>query len=95
MLLLTGFHDATDSATADILLYSEFSAARVQREHPEIFGLVDAVMTGLFVREPPSYSTKGSVNQRLLTMTDLGRERHEGNVDQLSGIQIATTGGSL
>lgn len=95
--LLTGFRDATDNATTDVLLYSGFSAARVQREFPDICGLVDAVMTGPFVRGLPGDSTKGSGNQQLLTMTDLGRQRYryEGDEAGQSGIQVAASGGSL
>ncbi len=94
---LTGFRDATDNATTDVLLYSGFSAARVQREFPDICGLVDAVMTGPFVRGLPGDSTKGSGNQQLLTMTDLGRQRYryEGDEAGQSGIQVAASGGSL
>ncbi len=93
--LLTGFRDVTDNATTDVLLYSGFSAARVQREFPDICGLVDAVMTGPFVRGLPGDHTKGSANQQLLVVTALGRERYEGNADRRSGMQVAATGGSL
>ncbi|WP_282692091.1 4Fe-4S single cluster domain-containing protein [Streptomyces sp. CC208A] len=64
----------------DVLVYSGYSLTRLRKEHPSLLGLCDAVLTGPYVERlnSPGLRWKGSSNQRLTALTDLGRERYEG-----------------
>lgn len=67
-------------APVDVLVYSGYSLARLRREHPALLDLCDAVLTGPYVERlnSPGLRWRGSGNQRLTALTDLGRERYEG-----------------
>ena len=76
--LLAGVRAATTSRelAVDILVYSGLSWSRLQREHQQVLGLVDAVIPEPFVaRHAPGARWRGSANQSLRLLTSLGRER--------------------
>jgi anaerobic ribonucleoside-triphosphate reductase activating protein len=64
---------------ADILVYSGYPYSRLSRfaESREILDLCDAVVAGPYVdRRNDGSPLRGSANQRLVALTDLGRERY-------------------
>ncbi|GGV04181.1 radical activating enzyme [Streptomyces litmocidini] len=67
-------------APLDVLVYSGYSLARLRKEHPALLDRCDAVLTGPYVERlnTPGLRWRGSSNQRLTALTDLGRERYEG-----------------
>lgn len=79
--LLRGIHEwrRARAERADILVYSGYSYSRLSRsaESREILDLCDAVMAGPYVdRRNDGSPLRGSSNQRLVPLTDLGRERY-------------------
>ena len=82
LALLKGIDDwlkGPQARKVDILVYSGYSYSRLSRfaESREILGLCDAVMAGPYVdRRNDGSPLRGSSNQRLVTLTDLGRERY-------------------
>jgi anaerobic ribonucleoside-triphosphate reductase activating protein len=93
--LIDGFRAVSDPTVADVLVYSGYSASRLQRVHPDVWARPDAIVTGRFIAGRPGDATKGSDNQRVHVLTDLGRGRYAGEARARSGIQVATAGGSL
>ena len=76
--LLKGIRSATvgRKPALDVLVYSGLSWSRLQREHQQVLGLVDAVIPEPFVaRHAPGARWRGSANQSLRLLTSLGRER--------------------
>lgn len=64
---------------ADVLLYTGRSRTEFAARVPGGTGLVDALITGPFrVGEPTGLIWRGSANQRLHLLSDLGRERYAG-----------------
>ena len=63
----------------DLLCFSGRSWADLQREFPEMLTLLDAVVPEPFVQaEPTGAPLRGSANQRVVALSDLGRERYTG-----------------
>jgi anaerobic ribonucleoside-triphosphate reductase activating protein len=63
--------------TIDFLAYSGYELKRLERDHGELLGLLDAVITGAFVaRRPTRLIWRGSANQRLIPLSGLGQERY-------------------
>jgi anaerobic ribonucleoside-triphosphate reductase activating protein len=61
----------------DILCYSGFGLARLQRRHAGILAKLDAVLAEPFVEdEPTDLAWRGSANQRLVPLTALGEARY-------------------
>lgn len=65
-----------DRQPRDLLIYSGFSWERLRREHEEITMLADALITEPFVEGRPAKELFGSDNQRLRSITGLGRARY-------------------
>ncbi|MEU9853540.1 4Fe-4S single cluster domain-containing protein [Streptomyces sp. NPDC047974] len=68
----------------DVLVYSGYSLSRLRRDHPALLALCDAVVTGPYVERlnSPGQRWQGSSNQRLTTLTELGRERYGAEEDR-------------
>jgi anaerobic ribonucleoside-triphosphate reductase activating protein len=78
--LLRGIHDWRGDAQVDILIFSGYPYSRLTRAtgSREILDLCDAVVAGPYVdRRNDGSPLRGSSNQRLVPLTDLGRERYE------------------
>jgi anaerobic ribonucleoside-triphosphate reductase activating protein len=61
----------------DVLCYSGYSLSRLERRHPRALELIDAVLTGPFREDlPTDLIWRGSANQELVPLTDLGRARY-------------------
>ncbi|MFI0228097.1 4Fe-4S single cluster domain-containing protein [Streptomyces sp. NPDC017086] len=86
-------------APLDVLVYSGYSLARLEREHATLLRQCDAVITGPYVERlnTPGLRWRGSGNQRLTPLTDLGRERYEGtgSVDSAPPMQVAVADGRI
>ncbi|MEV4428203.1 4Fe-4S single cluster domain-containing protein [Streptomyces sp. NPDC049602] len=87
-------------APVDVLVYSGYSLARLEKDHSALLGLCDAVLTGPYVERlnTPGPSWKGSSNQRLTALTALGRERYEGTTGSVADappMQVAVADGRI
>lgn len=74
--LLGGLRERT---AADILVYSGYAIERLERSVAAFEGLIDALITDPFIRDAPqTLPIRGSDNQRLHTLSALGRSRFAG-----------------
>ena len=61
----------------DILCYSGYPLATLQRKHAKILGRLDALIPEPFVEaQPLTHLWRGSANQSLVMLSDRGRERY-------------------
>lgn len=66
----------------DVLCYTGVEEDEFARRCPEVHGLVDALITGPYrAAEPTDLVWRGSANQRLVPLTELGRQRYGRWVD--------------
>lgn len=84
----------------DILVYSGYSLSRLRREHPDILGECDVVVTGPYVERlnRPGLRWRGSANQRVTALTELGRERYPEADEPAAGppsMQVSVEGGRI
>jgi anaerobic ribonucleoside-triphosphate reductase activating protein len=82
--LLRGVHAWRGDAPVDILIFSGYTYSHLSRdtESQKILELCDAVVAGPYVdRRNDGSPLRGSSNQRLVPLTDLGRERYEARPD--------------
>ena len=81
--LLGGLRERT---AADILVYSGYSVERLAQPLATLDGLIDALITGPFVLDAPqTLPIRGSDNQILHRLTELGRSRFEGYDERTPG----------
>lgn len=76
--LLTGIRSCAP-ARSDILVYSGYAFSRLTRSvrSRELLKLCDAVVTGPYIQHLNNGEPwKGSANQRIVAVSDLGRERY-------------------
>ena len=63
----------------DILVYSGFALDKIQNHLNEMIGLIDVVMTEPFLKdESQTMPLRGSDNQKLIVLTQLGKDRYSG-----------------
>ncbi|MET8179765.1 4Fe-4S single cluster domain-containing protein [Streptomyces sp. NPDC005336] len=91
---------AGQAPPVDILVYSGYSLSRLRREHPDILSSCDAVVTGRYVERlnRPGLRWRGSANQRVTALTELGRERYEGAEEPAAGspsMQVSVEGNRI
>ena len=85
---------AADGLPADLLVYTGYEDGELTAEQRAALGTADAVVTGRFrVSEPTDLVWRGSANQRLLPLTELGRARYGPHLDRTrvpgeSGLQV-------
>lgn len=84
----------------DLLAYSGYSLNRLQREFPHILNRLDAVIPGPFVqRQAGGQRWRGSANQQIVPLSDLGRRRYGLPIsDQQGGpvsIQVCVSDGEV
>lgn len=60
----------------DLLCYSGMPWRRLQKDYPEILRQLDAIIPEPFVVKLDSAALRGSTNQPLLALSDLGRRRY-------------------
>lgn len=88
--LLRGIR-AASGPDLDVLCYSGRAWRTVARAHPEVLGLMDAIVTGPFRMDRPTrHPLMGSANQQLVLLTDLGRERY-GDVSEVDRRPVQTS----
>ena len=85
LALLSGLHDwrAGLGREIDLLCYSGRALAFLQARHQAILDLLDVVIPGPFVAGlSPGAVWRGSANQPLVPLTDLGHRRYDEVIDQ-------------
>jgi anaerobic ribonucleoside-triphosphate reductase activating protein len=78
--LLRGIHEWRGPAPVDVLVYSGYPYSRLTRSvrDREILSWCDAVVAGPYVaRRNDGSPLRGSANQRLVPLTDLGHRRYD------------------
>jgi anaerobic ribonucleoside-triphosphate reductase activating protein len=80
----------------DILVYSGYTKAILQRRFASTLALIDALVAGPFVAtKPDSRTFIGSTNQELVLSTSLGRERYTSLEGYRRGINVDVRGGEI
>ncbi|WP_017237700.1 4Fe-4S single cluster domain-containing protein [Streptomyces sp. SS] len=91
---------AGQSLPIDILVYSGYSLSWLRKEHPDILSACDAVITGRYVERlnRPGLNWRGSANQRVTPLTELGHERY-GDAEEPAAesprMQVSVEGGRI
>lgn len=93
--IISGFRIISDPARCDVVVYSGYSFSYLRRAFPEIAAAPDALITGRYMESSPGDGLRGSGNQQVHCLTDLGRERYSGRGRDAGRMQIAVTGGSV
>ncbi len=76
------------SGELDVLCYSGFAHRRLRRFYPGLLAKVDALVAGPYVRSrPTNLIWRGSANQEIVTLTELGRARYQ----EFVGLEPART----
>lgn len=75
--LLKGLHEWTDrlEQTIDYLCYTGKSFDVLRQEHPDILSLLDTIIPEPFISELPGRPLRGSGNQPIIPLTELGISR--------------------
>jgi anaerobic ribonucleoside-triphosphate reductase activating protein len=77
----------------DILIYSGYPTSRLRRDHAELLGRSDAVITGPYLeRRNTGARWRGSDNQEIVPLTPLGEQRYgeaAGDPASAAHIQVA------
>lgn len=72
----------TRRGAVDLLCFSGYPLRRLEREHGDLLGALDAVIAEPYrQREPTGLIWRGSANQRLVPLTELGHERYDRFLD--------------
>ena len=85
----------------DILCYSGYALAKLQRQHALLLGLLDAIIPEPYVETKPLTNLwRGSGNQPLVPLSDRGRARYANFVDAPAAaagkrMQVAIDGGRI
>ncbi len=93
--LIIGFRGQTDPTQCDILVYSGYTATRLRRDHPDVWRLADAVVTGPYLQGRTGDPMRGSDNQEVHAHSALGRARYGAESVLQGGLQVVAAGGSL
>jgi len=101
--LLAGLHRWRTSAALDfdILCYSGYPLRTLERKHPKILALLDAIIPEPYVDAVPvSHLWRGSRNQPLVPLSERGRSRYAEYVEAPAGaggkrMQAAVEGGRV
>lgn len=99
--LLTGLLEwrAGLARPVDLLCYSGRGLAALRGQFPQILALLDAVVPGPFLADQaPGKRWRGSANQDLVPLTDLGHERYDAEIDRPAGptrMQVSVVGDTV
>jgi anaerobic ribonucleoside-triphosphate reductase activating protein len=81
--LLARLHEWRRGRPIDFLCYSGRSLAALRARFPHILARLDAVIPGPFIADlAPGLRWRGSANQLLVPLTDLGHERYDAEIDR-------------
>lgn len=83
-VLLDALRDwrAAENADFDILCYSGYPLARLQKKHAKLLGKLDALIPEPYLdQQPLTHLWRGSANQPLVLLSDRGRRRLADYVD--------------
>lgn len=99
--LITGLRHWAESAgrRPDVLMYSGRSAEWLTTNTPELLAAADALIPEPFLaNQREGGRWRGSANQPILTLSDLGRERYPAEVTESKvrdSMQVAVTDGTI
>lgn len=99
--LLSRLHDwrAGLDREIDLLCYSGRALAVLQARHQAILDLLDVVIPGAFVAaRSPGAVWRGSANQSLVPLTELGHRRYEADIGrpaERTRLQVTVDGGTV
>lgn len=79
----------------DVLCYSGHSWRRLARRHAGVLALLDAVIAEPYVEKLPPRWLRGSSNQVVRTLSDLGRDRYPDTPSRANGLQIVPIEGGV
>lgn len=94
--LVSGLRAALTNRDLDVLAYSGFAFKMLQHRHPAVLSLLDGVIAGRYIAEQPTDEPwRGSANQQLVALTELGRERYSPQQTGAAGLQVQLAEGKL
>ena len=94
--LVTGLRrDVRFGRRVDMLCYSGYPWGRLSRRHPDMLSLFDTVITGPYVEKLPPRWLRGSGNQVIRALSELGRERYHDTPSRANGLQVIPAEGSV
>ena len=94
--LATGLRREVRFARAiDVLCYSGYPWRRLRTRHAGILSLLDVVVTGPYVEKLPPRWLRGSSNQVIHPLSELGRERYPDVPSRPNGLQVVPSGDSV
>lgn len=86
----------TLSRDIDILVYSGYPLADLRSRHPDLLDELDAIIPEPYVAaDAPDGPWRGSGNQPLVLLSELGRRRFEGHRPEQPQMQAVAADGSL
>ena len=95
MTLLTALDDWRSVSGFDVLCYSGLSFKRLQREHSALLKRLDALIPEPFAEgQPTKAAWRGSDNQPLVILSDLGRSRYAEMPQSTQTMQVAVVEGA-
>lgn len=94
---LDGFLERwTGPGDLDVLGYTGLSESAAREVSPSLVERLDALVCGPYLENHPSdHSLMGSCNQRVVTLSDRGRERFDGYRPSGPSVQIAVSAGTV
>ena len=95
--LLRGIRGRRELAHADVLVYSGRTLELLTERFPDHLALIDALISDPFLGHHDGATLRGSSNQRLTLLSDLGRRRYEGadHDKNASTLQVEVNGGRI
>lgn len=95
--LLTALSDWRGARPIDVLVFSGYPWPKLRDEHPAVLANCDAVVAGPYVeRRNTGTALRGSDNQRIVTLTDLGESRyHTTATSPAPAMQVLPAGDSV
>lgn len=73
----------------DILMYSGFPSKQVMNRHADVIALCDVVIAEPFRKDLPKAFLRGSSNQRLIQISELGKSRYNKPWDNVAEYRIS------
>jgi anaerobic ribonucleoside-triphosphate reductase activating protein len=93
--LLADLRSRPRLAAQDVLLYTGYAYGVVSRRHEAVLALVDAIISGPYVKSRPSrHRWMGSANQALTLLTERARQRFADSAGPRQ-LQISADGGKV
>lgn len=93
--LLTALTEWRGDHPVDLLVFSGYAMSKLRSHHAEALNLCDAVVAGPYVQaRNTGTALRGSDNQEIVPLTELGRERY-GTAEPTPAMQVAVDGDTV